>query len=266
MPTQLIHGDVTDRILRAYFTAYNRLGKTYPEYIFERAVILLLERQGTGCVQQDEYEIRYKGFIVGLQRLDVFVAEKVVVELKVANAITSLHLAQLLSYMKTVNQPVGLLLRFGGPKPDFARRILSDSDGLKNVNRDLFTTSDTVDLLYPDLTHQILNGLFEVYKQLGPGFIHRIYANACYYELKLCGLDIKTHREFHVFMDDIDLGVIKFGHLQIDSRVLVFPVAVADIATIQINNLKAWMRYLNIPIGIVMNFSTIHPKPLILRV
>lgn len=265
MPTKLLHSDVTDRILRAYFTAYNKLGKTYPEYIFERAMVVLLERQGMHCIRQDEYEIRYKDFVVGLQRLDIFVAEKAVVELKVMNAITPLHLAQLLSYMKTVGQPVGLLLRFGGPKPDFARRILSERSGSENINNDVFATIESENLLYPELTRKILSGLFEVYKQLGPGFIHRIYANACYYELKLRGLELKSHQEFHVFMDDIDLGVIKFGHLQVDDRALIFPVAVTDIAAIQINNLKAWMRHLNIPIGIVMNFSTIYPKPLILR-
>lgn len=73
-------------------------------------------------------------------------------------------------------------------------------------------------------------------------------------------------REFRVFLDDIDLGGIKLGHLQIDNRALVFPVAVSNVESIRFTNLKAWMRYLNIPIGILVNFRTTWLDPIVLRI
>ena len=105
----------------------------------------------------------------------------------------------------------------------------------------------------------------EVFSNLGPGFIHRIYANACHHELRLRGLDVLPRTEFHVFLDTADLGAIKLAHLQIDNRVFVFPIAISNPAQIRIPNLKAWMRHLDIPIGIVVNFQTTHINPLILR-
>ncbi|MFQ6059231.1 MAG: GxxExxY protein [Anaerolineae bacterium] len=122
------------------------------------------------------------------------------------------------------------------------------------------------DLLYPEVTHEIIGGALEVFKILGPGFIHRIYANACYYELQLRGLEVMPRREFRVFLDDIDLGGIELGHLQIDNRVLVFPVAVSNVESIKVTNLKAWMRRLNIPIGILVNFKTTWLEPIVLRI
>ena len=120
-------------------------------------------------------------------------------------------------------------------------------------------------MLHPEVTHEIIGGVLEVFQTLGPGFIHRIYANACFHELKLRGLEVMPRREFRVFMDDIDLGGIKLGHLQVDNRALVFPVAVSNVEKIRIANLKAWMRHLNIPIGILVNFNTTWLEPIVLR-
>ena len=123
--TELLQKDLTGQIIGVYYTTFNRLSQTYPEYIYEKAITLLLSRLGISCIRQDEYEIHYKDRLVGVQRLDIFIAGQVVVELKVAERIDPIHLAQLLSYVKTVRKEVGLLLRFGGPQPEFVRRVLT---------------------------------------------------------------------------------------------------------------------------------------------
>jgi GxxExxY protein len=263
--TQLLHKDLTGRIIGTYYTVFNKLSQSYPEFIYERAMTLSLERQGIRCSRQDEPEIWYKERLVGLQRLDIFVADEVVVELKVADQLAQVHLAQLLSYLKAVSKEVGLLFRFGGPEPDFARRVLTAQTEAEALASDLSFQVDRGDLLHPELTHEILGGVLEVFKSLGPGFIHRIYANACYHELNLRGLEIMPHREFRVFLDDAELGSIKLGHLQVDNRALVFPVAVSDLKSIRIENLKAWMRYLGVPIGILANFHATRLEPIVLR-
>ena len=203
---------------------------------------------------------------MGVQRLDIFVAGEVVVELKVTSSIDPIHLAQLLSYLRTVSKEVGLLFRFGGPEPEFARRVLTTQTWRETFDRDSTVLAKREGLLYPELTHEIIAGTLEVFKALGPGFIHRIYANACYHELQLRGLEVMPRRELRVFLDDIDLGSIKFGHLQVDNRALVFPVAVSNPDDIRMTNLKAWMRHLNIPIGILVNFNTTWLEPIVLRV
>lgn len=264
--TELLHRDLTRRIIGVYYTVYNKLSQTYPEFIYERAMMVLLERLGIRCVQQDEYEIRYKDRLVGVQRLDIFIAGEVVVELKVAGSIDPIHLAQLLSYLKTVSKEVGLLFRFGGPEPDFARRVFTVPAWHEASAPDLAVLAEREDLLHPNLTHEIIGGALEVFKALGPGFIHRIYANACYYELQLRGLEVMPRQGLRVFLDGIDLGETKLGHLQIDDRALVFPVAVSNVESINITNLKAWMRYLKIPIGLLFNFKTTRLEPVVLRI
>jgi len=266
MSTELLHKDLTRRIIGVYYTVYNRLSQTYPEFIYEKAMTTLLRRLGIPCIRQDEYEIWYKDRPVGAQRLDIFVAGEVVVELKVTGSIVPIHLAQLLSYLKTLSREVGLLFRFGGPEPEFVRRILTPKAWGETLKPEPKVPADGEDLLHPELTREVIGGALEVFKALGPGFIHRIYANACYYELQLRGLEVMPRREFRVFMDDVDLGSIKLGHIQIDNRALLFPVAVSSVDSIKIANLKAWMRYLNIPIGILVNFNTTWLEPVLLRI
>lgn len=262
----LLFKEVTGKVIGTYYKAYNRLGNSYPERIYENAMMWLIKKQGVECVRQDEYVIRYKNRIVGRQRLDIFVAGVAVVELKVATQIEPIHLAQLISYMKTVDKEVGLLFRFGGPEPEFIRRVLTKPTWEDTLHPRFVASLATEKLLHPELTHEIIGGTLDVFKELGPGYIRRIYANACYQEMQMRGLPVTPHREFHVLWDDTDLGTIKFKHIQIDNRALLFPVAISDINNIRITNLKAWMRHLNVPIGILVNFQTTWLEPMILRI
>lgn len=95
--TELLHSQLTGKIIGVYFDVYNGLGQGYPEYIYEQAMLRALRRSGISCVRQDEYEIIYREWLVGVQRLDIFVADEVVVELKVRPELTPLNAAQTVS-------------------------------------------------------------------------------------------------------------------------------------------------------------------------
>ena len=76
---------------RAYYEVYNHTSSTYPEYIYERVMMEELRRRGMATTSQDEYQFFYKERLVGVQRLDMFVVQEVVVENKVAEHLTPLH-------------------------------------------------------------------------------------------------------------------------------------------------------------------------------
>jgi len=266
--TKLLHKERTGQIIGVYYNVFNGLSQTYPEPVFEKAMVADLRELGVPCVKQDKYEIRYKDWIVGRQELDIFVAQVVVVEIKVAERIEPIHLAQLLSYLKTVGKEVGLLFRFGGPEPEFERRILTPSAWETNLQTEPpERLVNTEGLLYPELVFDVVGGLIEVFKTLGPGFVHRIYANACYRELRhVRGLDALPRAEMQVYYRGRAIAEIKFAHIQIEDKLLVFPVAISDVNNIRIQNLKDWMRHLQAPLGILANFQDTRLRPIILRV
>jgi GxxExxY protein len=265
--TKLLHKKTTGTIIGVYYDVYNGTGRTYPEHVYENAMIGDLRAVRVPCRRQDEYQVVYKGKLVGVQRLDLFVAGEVVVELKVVPALTRIHKAQAISYLKVTGKQVGLLFNFGSPEPEFERLYFDPrppQNDLDTAIRALpeFPTS----YLSPELTHAIIGGLFEVHTTLGPGFIHRIYANACCHELQLRGLEVRLQKAYQVIYRNRLVGEIKFGHLRIADSVLVFPVAVQDINDIRINNLKDWMRVQNIPLGILANFHDTSLRPMVLRI
>jgi GxxExxY protein len=266
--TKLLHKELTGQIIGVYYDVFNGLSQDYPESVFEKAMLADLRNQGVSCVKQAKYEIRYKDWIVGRQELDIFAAQVVVVEIKVAERIKPVHLAQLLSYLKTVGKEVGLLFRFGGPEPEFERRVMTPSAWETNLQAEPpERLANTEGLLHPELVFDVVGGLIEVFKTLGPGFVHRIYANACYRELHhVRGLGALPRKEMQVYYRGQAIAETKFAHLQIEDKLLVFPVAIGDVNNIRIQNLKDWMRHLQVPLGILANFQDTRLRPIILRV
>jgi len=263
--TELLHKTLTKQIIRAYYDVYNGTSRTYPEYVYENGMMHDLRALRIPCLRQDEYEIHYKGKLVGKQRLDIFVAGEVVVEVKVAPQLTRLHKAQTISYLKTTGKQVGLLFNFGGPEPEFARLYYEPREAAvepEEVERACAELPEGY--LSPELTYALIGGLFEVHHVLGPGFIWRIYANACHHEFQLRGLDVRPEKVMQVMYRGVSIGAIKFAHLRVEN-VMVFPVAIQDIADIRINNLKDWMRAQEVPLGILANFHALSLKPIVLR-
>ena len=87
----LIHKDITDRILKAFYTVYNELGFGFLEKVYENALIVELKLAGLKCEQQKPIKVNYKGILVGEYYADLMVDDKVIVELKAAESILKEH-------------------------------------------------------------------------------------------------------------------------------------------------------------------------------
>jgi GxxExxY protein len=259
---ELLHRELTHAIIGAYYEVYNHTSRLYPEYLYERAFMLELQQRGYEVTQQDEYRIVYKDRLIGKQRLDLFVVQEIVVENKATPKLAPLNKAQTQSYLKTVGKKVGLLCNFGSEQPQF-ERVFFDREIRPAVER----TPDPppADWLYPDLTYQVIGGLYEVHTVLGPGFIHRMYPNACFHELRLRSLGVAPLKRMQVKYKDRILGDIPFNHLVVEGKVMVFPVAVGDVRSIHLDTLKDWLQINGLQIGIIANFNAIRLQPIVVR-
>lgn len=202
---------------------------------------------------------------MGVQRLDLFVAGEVVVELKVRPELTKLDKAQTISYLKVTEKEVGLLCNFGASRPHFERLFFQQrttaSDDTKRI-----VASWPESYIMPELTEAVIGAVYEVHALLGPGFVYRIYVNAVYQELKMRGLTAVLHHMFEVFYHGQSIGQIKFQHVEVEGRLLIFPVAIQNLADIRIENMKAWLRKRQLPLGIVANFYPESLEFMVLRV
>jgi len=116
------HEQLTEQIIRAFYTVYHTLGYGFLEKVYENSLAIELRKMGLAVVQQAEIKVYYAGVVVGEYYADLLVADAVIVELKAARALLAEHEAQLLNYLKATPYEVGLLLNFG-PKPEIRRKV-----------------------------------------------------------------------------------------------------------------------------------------------
>lgn len=116
------HSTVTEQIIKAFYHVYNEMGHGFLEKVYENAMVIQLQKQGLVVRQQAPIKVYFDERIVGVYFADLLVDSKVIVEIKVAEALCEDHEAQLLHYLKATDIDVGLLLNFG-PRPQVKRKI-----------------------------------------------------------------------------------------------------------------------------------------------
>jgi GxxExxY protein len=104
---------LTETIIAAAIEVHRNKGPGLIESIYEWCLLKELGLRGLECVSQKSILIEYKGFTREEPlRFDVLVESCVLVEAKAVEKVLPIHKAQLLSYMKLLNVPVGLLINF----------------------------------------------------------------------------------------------------------------------------------------------------------
>jgi len=127
--SNLLHGEITERIIGAAYEVYNILGYGFLEKVYENALVLELRGDGLDVKQQHPITVIYKGEVIGEYFADLIVEDKVIVELKSANAIDPAHEVQLVHYLKATKLEVGLLINFG-KEIKIMRKILSRKENM----------------------------------------------------------------------------------------------------------------------------------------
>jgi GxxExxY protein len=116
--------DLTARIIGAAQRVSTGLGCGFLEKVYENALRVELLHGGLQVAQQKPIVVRYRGEIVGQYIADLLVEHSVVVELKTASSIQSIHEAQCMNYLRATGHRVCLLLNFGHPRLGVRRIVL----------------------------------------------------------------------------------------------------------------------------------------------
>ena len=123
MNEELLHQDVTGKIIGAAYEVYRVLGYGFLESVYQKALQAELQRLGLQCEIERPIKVKYKGAIVGEFRADLFVQNSILVELKTAKCYNPDDEPQLLNELKATGVKVGLLINFGRTKVEFERRV-----------------------------------------------------------------------------------------------------------------------------------------------
>jgi GxxExxY protein len=117
------HAEITREVIGAAFEVHRVLGHGFLEKVYQRAMQVELLSRGLKAELEARIKVIYKGVVIGDYLADIFVADRVIVELKVAKAYQSQDEAQLLNELKATGVKVGLLINFGRSKVEFRRFV-----------------------------------------------------------------------------------------------------------------------------------------------
>ena len=119
------HSDLTEKIIKAFYKVYNKLGYGFLEKVYENAMVLELTAKDLFVEKQKQVDVFYYENRVGYYFADLVIENLVIVELKAAESICEEHELQLINYLKATEIEVGLLLNFG-KTPQFKRKVFSN--------------------------------------------------------------------------------------------------------------------------------------------
>jgi GxxExxY protein len=105
--------DLTQKIIGCAYTVHNTLGPGFLEKVYENALRIELEQLGLEVKQHEPINVTYKGQVVGEYYADLWVDDRVVIELKAAQVLVKRHEVQLVNYLAATGIDCGLLLNFG---------------------------------------------------------------------------------------------------------------------------------------------------------
>ncbi|MET3542233.1 GxxExxY protein [Pontibacter aydingkolensis] len=104
---------LTHKIIGCAMQVHRTLGSGFPEVIYQRALEIEFKKQALRFNREMQMTIYYDGINIGTRKVDFFVEDNIMVELKAVSKLEDNHLAQALNYLEAYNLPIGLLINFG---------------------------------------------------------------------------------------------------------------------------------------------------------
>ncbi len=124
---KLLYEDLTEQIIGAAIEVHKAIGPGLMESVYEECLCHELRLRGLAFERQMLVPVIYKGVSIDCKyRLDLLVQNIVVLELKTVERVLPIHEAQLLTYLRLLKKPVGLIMNFNVPalRHGIVRRVL----------------------------------------------------------------------------------------------------------------------------------------------
>ena len=104
---------LTEKIIGATIEVHRTLGPGLLESAYQECLLFELKKSGLNVEKEKSLPIIYKDIKLDHgYRIDLLVENKIVLELKTVENLTDVHTAQILTYLKLGNYPIGLLINF----------------------------------------------------------------------------------------------------------------------------------------------------------
>jgi GxxExxY protein len=120
---KVLYPDLSYEIMGAVYEVHNHFRPGFSEELYERALMLEPKTRQISFEQQKTIQVSYKGESLGIYRLDLVVADQIILELKAVSVLNDTFRQQVRSYLKATGLRLGLLINFGTHKVQCERVV-----------------------------------------------------------------------------------------------------------------------------------------------
>jgi len=122
---KIVCKDLSYKITGLAMEVHGKLGPGFLEKVYEKSLMVLLEREGLKATQQAPIKVNFEGKIVGDYFADILVEGKIILELKAVEKIVDAHIAQTINYLKATGLQLAIILNFGKERLEYKRIVNS---------------------------------------------------------------------------------------------------------------------------------------------
>jgi GxxExxY protein len=135
--------ELTHKIIGCAMQVHSTLGNGFQEVIYQRALAIEMGKQDLRFQREMEMTIYYDDVAIGNRRVDFFVEDVIMVELKALIKLEDVHLAQAMNYCQAYNLPIGLLINFGSKSLEFKRVYNTNHPENKGYERQILKSTNS---------------------------------------------------------------------------------------------------------------------------
>ena len=114
--------EITHKIIGCAYKVFNELGFGFLESVYKKAMIIELSKSRLKVESEKSLKVYYDSKVVGEFYVDLYIEDKVIVELKSVETLAKQHEVQLVNYLNVLKKDIGLLINFGPSGVDVKRK------------------------------------------------------------------------------------------------------------------------------------------------
>ena len=114
--------ELTHKIIGCSYNVFNKLGFGFLESIYKKAMIIELAKNNLKVESEKPLKVYYDNQIIGDFYIDLYIEDKIIVELKSVETLVKQHEVQLVNYLQGLQKDIGLLINFGPSGVDVKRK------------------------------------------------------------------------------------------------------------------------------------------------
>ena len=122
--------ELTHKIIGCAYKVFNELGFGFLESIYKKAMIIELTKSDLKVESEKPLKVYYDDQVLGDFFIDLYVEDKVIVELKSVQHLVKEHEVQLVNYLQGLQKDIGLLINFGPSGVDVKRKFRTPKQNL----------------------------------------------------------------------------------------------------------------------------------------